>query len=154
MTFARKLHIWVCFAYLILLPVQFLLAGMGVFGGDLEVHQAFGGLLLHIVIPALLLITAGIGRMGWPQAGWSLLLFAIITLQIAMVEIGRNMDEPIVSGLHPAIALLTWPYVHFVVLGKARTRIARNGGADGDDSHGGGHGIDPIAPTAVAPVTP
>lgn len=121
---ARTLHAWVCWAYLILLPVQFLLAGYGVMAGDIETHQMFGGLVLHLVIPALLLITAAIGRMGWEQAGWSFLLFVIITFQIAFVEIGRGADQPWVAGLHPAVAMLTWPYVYFVVLARARAHEA------------------------------
>jgi hypothetical protein len=121
---ARLLHLGACWLYLIALPVQFALAGYGVMGGDINVHEAVGGTLLHIVIPLLLLLTAAVGRLGWAQAGWSLGLFLIITLQIAMVSIGRNIDQTWVSGLHPAIAFLTWPYVFFVVLARAKQRTA------------------------------
>jgi hypothetical protein len=60
--------------------------------------------------------------MGWAQAGWSFGLFVIITIQVAIVGIGRDMDQTWVSGLHPAIAFLTWPYVYFIVLARARAR--------------------------------
>ena len=103
MTFGRRAYVFLCWAFLTLLPVQFLLAGMGVMGGDLEVHMMFGGMILHIVIPALMLVVALIGR-AWSLAGWAFALFALLTLQIAMVGIGREADA--VAHLRRAIAIL------------------------------------------------
>ncbi|MCW2960501.1 MAG: hypothetical protein JWM25_505 [Thermoleophilia bacterium] len=120
---SRRVHVAVCWVYIVSLVVQFLLAGIGVMGGDIDLHMAFGGLVLHLLIPFLLIVTAAIGRMGWAQVGWSFGLFVLLTLQIAMVGIGGDMDNNVVQGLHPALALLSWPYVYFMVLAPARAMV-------------------------------
>ena len=126
MLIARKTYVVFCWIYLVLLPVQFALAGYGIMGGDIDAHMAFGGLVLHLVIPVLLLLSALVGR-AWALAGWAFGLFAVLTLQIALVEIGRNVEQTWISGLHPAIAFLTWPLVYFVLLRQARERAAEAG---------------------------
>lgn len=128
MTFGRRAYVFLCWAYLVVLPVQFLLAGMGVMGGDLEVHMAFGGLILHIVIPALMLIFALIGR-AWSLAGWAFALFALLTLQIMMVSVGREAEIDLVAGIHLLVAFLSWPFVYFVLLCHGRAAVAQAGDA-------------------------
>lgn len=123
MQIIRRGFVFLCWAYLALLPVQFLLAGAGVMGGDLQQHMMFGGMVLHVIIPALMMVTALAGRL-WSFAALAVLLFAILTLQVAMVPIGRELGSTLVAGLHPVVALLTWPYVYFVMLRPARARAA------------------------------
>ena len=126
MQFGRAAYNVICWAFLVLLPVQFAIAGYGIMGGDIDAHMMFGGFVLHLVIPVLLLLTALIGRF-WVGAAWAVGLFAILTLQIAVVDIGRNADTTWVSGLHPAFAFLTWPLVYFVMLRKGRAALAGAG---------------------------
>ena len=119
MRLGRRAFVLLCWLYVVLLPVQFLLAGMGIMGGDLEVHMGFGILVLGTVIPVLLLITGLVGRM-WGLAGLGLLLGVVLHL----LPIFPSLDNDWAAGLHPVIALLTWPYVYFVLLRGAKEKLA------------------------------
>lgn len=123
MRIGRRAYVIFCWAYLIALPIQIALAGYGVMGGDIEMHENFGYSVLHAFIPLLLLLAALVGR-AWSLAGWALALFAILTLQIALPEIGDNLDSNWVQGLHPLLAFLTWPFVYFVLLRSAKAKVA------------------------------
>lgn len=120
MTFARKAFQFLCWTYLVLLPVQFLIAGYGIMGGDIDAHMGFGIMVLGTLIPLLMLITVGIGRIGWKTAGLVVLLAAVLHLLPAL----PSQDNDWVAGLHPAIAMLSWPYVYFVLLRDARRALA------------------------------
>ena len=113
--FGRAAYIWTIGAFLLLLPAQFLFAGVGVFGGDFEIHMVVGGFLLHLVLPLLALIFVGMGRLGWGRAGWVFLLFVGITLQIGFVEIGRGAGTEWLSALHVFLAFCWWPYAWFLL---------------------------------------
>ncbi|MEO6866947.1 MAG: hypothetical protein ABI200_02895 [Gaiellales bacterium] len=120
MLIARRIHVITCWVFIVALAAQVLLAGIGVMGGDLDLHIELGALVLHLLIPAMLLATAALGRMGWQQAGWSFLLFVLITFQIAMVGIGDQLGSNLVQGLHPLLAVLSWPLVYFLILQPAQ----------------------------------
>lgn len=115
----RFAHVVTCWVYLAALVVQFGLAGYGVMGGDIELHMFFGGTFLHIFIPLALMVTAWFGGLGWRQVLLSIGLFALLTVQIALVGIGGDMDSNVVQGFHPALAFLSAGYVFFWVLGPA-----------------------------------
>lgn len=115
----RTAHVVTCWVYLASLVLQFALAGYGVMGGDLELHMLFGGTVLHILIPFVLVVTAWLGKMGWHQVLRGFGLFVLLTAQIMLVVVGRDMDNNWVQGLHPAFALLSAGYVYFFVLGPA-----------------------------------
>src|SRR4051794_10680315 len=61
MTFVRNAFTGLTGAFLVLLPLQFLFAGVGIFGGDFGIHEAFGAGLLH-AITILMTIFALIGK--------------------------------------------------------------------------------------------
>jgi uncharacterized membrane protein YhaH (DUF805 family) len=113
MNYVRSAFTGLTGLFLILLPLQFLFAGFGVFGGDYGVHEAFGAGLLHL-ITILMTITALIAK-KWRFAGLSFALVLTIFLQIAMVSIGRDAGEPWLSAIHPFLAFLYWPYVYFLI---------------------------------------
>jgi hypothetical protein len=113
MNVARKIFIVLTALFLVLLPLQFLFAGYGVFSGEFEAHEGFGAGLLH-GLTLLMLVAALIAR-RWKVAGLTFVLFAAFFLQIGMVEIGRDNDSPWVSALHPFIAFCYWPYTYFLL---------------------------------------
>lgn len=109
MTVARKIYVVLTALFLVLLPVQFLLVGYGLFGGDLDVHMAFGMTVLHGLM-LLMAITAAVARM-WKLAGLSLLMFVVVFVQVALTEV----DSAWIAGLHPLIAFLYWPFTYFLL---------------------------------------
>jgi hypothetical protein len=64
MKVARKIFVGLAWLFVLAVAIQFLLAGLGVLGGEsLEAHRQWGFLALHL-IPILMLIAAIVGRMG------------------------------------------------------------------------------------------
>jgi hypothetical protein len=122
MTFARRAFVIICWLYVVLLPVQVLLAGYGIMGGDIEVHEGFGALVLALVIPLLMLLTGLLGRL-WRLALLGLLLGILLHANMFL----PSQDNNWVAGLHPMFAVLSWPYVWFLMLLPARRRIAGDG---------------------------
>jgi hypothetical protein len=109
MNIARKIYVFLTGLFLVLLPVQFLLVGYGLFGGDLDVHMGFGMTVLHGIM-LLMAITAAVARM-WKLAGLSLLMFVMVFVQVSLVAV----DSAWVAGLHPLIAFLYWPFTYFLL---------------------------------------
>lgn len=108
--------------FLLLLPLQFLFAGVGIYGGGFETHEAFGAGLLHLItliVPIVALIAK-----RWKYAGIWFGLFVLIFVQISMVSIGRDADVEWISALHPFMAFLFWPYVYFLVWVPLRKETA------------------------------
>lgn len=99
--------------FLVLLPLQFLFAGLGMFGGGFETHEAFGAGLLHL-ITLLVPIVALIAK-RWKIAALWFGLFVAIFVQISLISIGRDADSAWISALHPFMAFLYWPYTYFLV---------------------------------------
>jgi hypothetical protein len=126
MNIARKIFYWLTVLFLVLLPLQFLFAGYGVFSGDFEPHMMFGGMLLHLMV-LLMLIVSAIARVGWRNWGFVLLLNGLFFIQIAMVEIGEG--EPWAQALHPFLAFCYWPYVYFLLTRPARNLLDGDAGA-------------------------
>jgi hypothetical protein len=120
--FTRQSFYWLTWLWLGLLALQFFLAGYGVFGGDFEPHMAVGGLILHIVLPLLMLIAVIAGRVGLREALAVFGIFVLLTVQIAMVDAGKN--EPWIAALHPFLAFMAGVYVYLVVLRMAKRALA------------------------------
>jgi hypothetical protein len=113
MTVARKTFTFLTGLFLVLLPLQFLFAGYGVFSGKYDTHEMFGGLLLHGL--TLLMTIAALVARQWKLAGLAFLMVLVIGLQVALVDIGRDNDAPWISALHPFLAFCYWPYTYFLL---------------------------------------
>lgn len=99
--------------FLVLLPLQFLFAGVGVFGGDFGIHEAFGAGLLHLI--TILMTIAALVAKRWQFAGLAFALVVVIFVQISMVSLGHDAGSPWISALHPFLAFCYWPYVYFMI---------------------------------------
>lgn len=80
------------------IAVQFLLAGMAVFGAGagFEIHSTMGGVLgLPVILVAVLSFTQTLKE----HRGPALLLLALYVLQITLAALGR--DLPMLGALHP-----------------------------------------------------
>ena len=61
---ARKAFVGLAWLFVLAVAIQFLLAGLGVLGGEsMEAHRQWGFIVLHL-IPILMFIAAIVGRMG------------------------------------------------------------------------------------------
>lgn len=108
--------------FLVLLPLQFLFAGVGVFGGGFDTHEWFGAGLLHL-ITILMTIFALVAK-RWKTAGLAFGLVVAIFLQISLVSIGRDADSAWISALHPFMAFCYWPYVYFLIWGPLKSETS------------------------------
>ena len=63
MLLARKMFLVLAWSFVLAVAIQFLLAGLGILGGEsLEPHRQWGFVALHL-IPVLMLIAASL--VGW-----------------------------------------------------------------------------------------
>lgn len=99
--------------FLVLLPLQFLFAGVGVFGGGFDTHEMFGAGLLHLI--TILMMIAALVAKRWQAAGLSFGLVVLFFVQIAMVSLGRDAGSPWISAIHPLLAFSYWPYTYFLI---------------------------------------
>lgn len=96
---------------LLLVLLQFLSAGMGIFGAsDFDFHEAIGG-ALHLP-PLLMLIAALVGRLGRFETIASLVLLILIGVQAALP--GLRDDAEQLAALHPLVALIIFYIAHMV----------------------------------------
>jgi Family of unknown function (DUF6220) len=88
MDMARKTYLVLAWLFVLAVVIQFLLAGLGVFGGEsIEAHRWWGFLALHL-IPILMVVAAIIGRMGRGVIGFTVLVFLLVFLQPLFVDPG------------------------------------------------------------------
>ena len=81
MDVARKSFVGLAWLFVLAVAIQFLLAGLGVLGGEsIEAHRQWGFVVLHL-IPILMLVAAIVGRMGRYVIGLTVLLFLLVFLQ-------------------------------------------------------------------------
>ena len=81
MNLARKAFVALAWLFVLAVAIQFLLAGLGVLGGEsMEPHRVWGFLVLHL-IPILMLIAAIVGRMGRTVIVLTVVLFLLVFLQ-------------------------------------------------------------------------
>lgn len=100
----RKIFTGLAWLFVVAVAVQFLLAGLGVLGGeDLEAHRQWGYTALHL-IPVLMLIAAIAGRMGWTVIGVTIGLFVLVFLQPLFAA--PDLDPRWLRALHVLNALV------------------------------------------------
>ena len=81
MDVARKLFVGLAWLFVLAVAIQFLLAGLGVLGGEsIEPHRLWGFFVLHL-IPILMLIAAIVGRMGRTVIALTVALFLLVFVQ-------------------------------------------------------------------------
>jgi hypothetical protein len=81
MQLARKVFLVLAWSFVVAVAIQFLLAGLGILGGEsLEPHRQWGFVALHL-IPVLMLIAAIVGRMGRAVIGLTIGVFVLVFLQ-------------------------------------------------------------------------
>jgi hypothetical protein len=89
--------------FVLAVAIQFLLAGLGVLGGEsMEAHRQWGFIVLHL-IPILMLIAAIVGRMGRTVLALTVVLFLLVFLQPLFA--GPELDPRWLRSLHVLNAL-------------------------------------------------
>ena len=89
--------------FVIAVAIQFLLAGLGIMGGEsMEAHRQWGFVTLHLV-PILMLIAAVVGRMGRAVIGTTIGLFLLVFLQPLFAA--PDLDPRWLRSLHVLNAL-------------------------------------------------
>jgi len=101
---ARYLYLAMVWAYVAGILVQVFLVGLALFGTtrDFEPHIGLGW-ILHLV-PILLLIVAAIARVGSRLIWWNVALLVVQFIQPVLPSL--RSDVPLVSALHPVLALI------------------------------------------------
>ena len=103
MSVARKIFVGLAWLFVLAVAIQFLLAGLGVLGGEsLEPHRQWGFIVLHL-IPILMFLAAIVGRMGRTVIGLTLALFLLVFLQPLFVD--PELDPRWLRSLHVLNAL-------------------------------------------------
>lgn len=109
---ARSVWSVLVWLVLVMLPVQFFLAGYGAFAfkhgnatthdNDWTPHAAFGSIIGLVII--LVLISGLVGRLPRQLTGMTVGLFVLMIIQILLAGFGDSAS--LVGALHPVNALL------------------------------------------------
>ena len=103
MDVARKIFVGLAWLFVLAVAIQFLLAGLGVLGGEsLEPHRQWGFIVLHL-LPTLMLIAAIVGRMGRTVIVLTVVLFLLVFLQPLFAD--PELDPRWLRSLHVLNAL-------------------------------------------------
>ena len=106
----------------VLVIVQFVLAGMGIFGASsFEAHEAVGNILHGLT--ALVFVLALIGPRTGRDIGLGFALLAVCTVQIFLPD--TRDDAPGLAAFHPLLALAVGGLAHAI----GRRYIGRRGGS-------------------------
>ena len=98
MTWTKPAFSALAYLFLIGVGIQFLLAGLGVLGGEsIEAHRQFGFTALHL-IPLLMIVVAAVGKMGKKTIGMSIVLFLLVFIQPLFADEG--LDPMWLRSLH------------------------------------------------------
>ena len=101
---ARKAYKVVLIAFLAALPIQYFLAGLGVFGEtDYDPHRILGSVMQLVAL--ILLVLAAVGRLGKPLLPMTAALFVLSFVQGILAVVGRE-ESGIVGAFHVLNALL------------------------------------------------
>ena len=101
---ARKVFVVLAWSFVAAVAIQFLLAGLGILGGEsLEPHRQWGFVALHL-IPVLMLIAAIVGRMGRTVIGMTIGVFVLVFLQPLFAA--PDLEPQWLRSLHVLNALL------------------------------------------------
>jgi hypothetical protein len=121
MDMARKLFVGLAWLFVLAVAIQFLLAGLGVLGGEsMEPHRQWGFIVLHLM-PLLMLIAAIVGRMGRTVIALTLGLLLLVFVQPVFVD--TQLDPRWLRSLHVLNALFIFALGHH--LAQRGTRMVR-----------------------------
>ena len=124
MDVARKLFVGLAWLFVLAVAIQFLLAGLGILGGEsLEAHRQWGFVVLHL-IPILMFIAAIVGRMGRTVLALTVVLFLLVFLQPLFAD--PELDPHWLRSLHVLNALVIFALGHH--LAQRGTRTVRGTG--------------------------
>ena len=116
---ARRIFVGLAWVFVLAVAIQFLLAGLGVLGGEsLEAHRQWGFVVLHL-IPILMFIAAIIGRMGRTVIGLTVAVFLLVFLQPLFVD--REIDPVWLRSLHVLNALFIFALGQYLAQRATRT---------------------------------
>ena len=119
MSVARRIFVGLAWMFVLAVAIQFLLAGLGVLGGEsLEAHRQWGFVILHL-IPILMLAAAIIGRMGRTVIGLTVALFLLVFLQPLFVD--PEIDPDWLRSLHVLNALFIFALGQYLAQRATRT---------------------------------
>ena len=119
MDVARKIFVGLAWLFVLAVAIQFLLAGLGVLGGEsLEPHRQWGFIVLHL-IPILMLIVAIVGRMGRIVIVLTVVLFLLVFLQPLFVD--PELDPRWLRSLHVVNALFIFALGHHLAQRGTKT---------------------------------
>ncbi|MGZ5349235.1 MAG: DUF6220 domain-containing protein, partial [Actinomycetota bacterium] len=95
---ARRFFVGFAWLFVLAVAIQFLLAGLGVLGGEsMEAHRQWGFIVLHL-IPILMLIAAIVGRMGRNVLALTGVLFLLVFVQPLFAD--AQLDPRWLRSLH------------------------------------------------------
>jgi len=115
---ARKGFVVLAWLFVLAVAIQFLLAGLGVMGGEsIEAHRQWGFVVLHL-LPILMLVAAIVCRMGRSVIELPVLLFVLVFLQPLFAD--PELDPRWLRSLHVLNALFI--LVLGVYLARRETR--------------------------------
>src|SRR5512132_1609690 len=116
---ARQIFVGLAWLFVLAVAIQFLLAGLGLLGGEsLEPHRQWGFIVLHL-IPILMLIVAIVGRMGWVVIVLTVVLFLLVFLQPLFVD--PELDPRWLRSLHVLNALFIFALGHHLAQRGTKT---------------------------------
>ena len=119
----RKIYVGLAWLFVVAVAVQFLLAGLGIIGGEsLEAHRQWGFTALHLM-PLLMLCAAIVGRMGWTVVGPTIGLFVLVFLQPLFAA--PDLDPRWLRSFHVLNALFVGLLGYH--LAQRETRVLRRG---------------------------
>src|SRR5215204_7634416 len=119
MSVARRIFVGLAWMFVLAVAIQFLLAGLGVLGGEsLEAHRQWGFVVLHL-IPILMLAAAIIGRMGRTVIGLTVALFLLVFLQPLFAD--AEIDPDWLRSLHVLNALFIFALGQYLAQRATRT---------------------------------
>jgi hypothetical protein len=119
MDVARKVFVGLAWLFVLAVAIQFLLAGLGVLGGEsLEAHRQWGFIVLHL-IPILMFIAAIVGRMGRTVLGLTAALFLLVFLQPLFAD--PELDPRWLRSIHVLNALFIFALGYHLAQRGTRT---------------------------------
>jgi hypothetical protein len=116
---ARRIFVGLAWMFVLAVVIQFLLAGLGVLGGEsLEAHRQWGFVVLHL-IPILMFTAAIIGRIGRTVIGLTVALFLLVFLQPLFAD--PEVDPDWLRSLHVLNALFIFALGQYLAQRATRT---------------------------------
>ena len=119
MKIGRKVFVGFAWLFVLAVAVQFLLAGLGLLGGeDMELHRQWGFVVLHL-IPIMMLIAAIVGRMDRTVLALTVVLLLLVFVQPVFAD--AQLDPVWLRSLHVLNALFIFALGQHLVRRGTRT---------------------------------